>query len=284
MILVETNTVNIKKKMTEIRRTRSNTIIQNYYSNCENDPIIWSVYGDRTVVFWDDDNGVKRVYFYSDNEAELELLLSHIPEEVTLEFITKGPVLYDNLFRKAGFEPLFQMKRFSSGLLSAEEQMQLVEFNKTLYEALYDSQLAEKAEEKDCDELYKKLYEVFDPRESHLCNKETLSQYIENGWVAVSHLDGVLVGFQIFTVNAGQFYGYQIWNGGGPEILFNLTNKTSELFAEYIKDKEIKHTRPSYAWVNVNNRKSIRNVTASGMRFDGLMDYGYVKRMENKEK
>ena len=283
MIEVENNTVNIKKKMTEIRRTRRNVIIQNYYNNCENDPIIWTVYGDRTVVFWDDDNGVKRVYFYSDNEAELEMLLSQIPEEVTLEFLTKGPILYNDLFRKAGFEPLFQMKRFSSGLLNAEEQLQLVEYNKTLHDALYDPQLVRRAERRDCDELYQKLYEIFDPRESHICNKETLSQYIENGWVAVSYLGGKLVGFQIFTVNAGQFYGYQIWNGGGPEVLYNLTNKTSELFAEYIKGKGAKHIRPSYAWVNVNNRKSIRNVTASGMRFDGLMDYGYIKKVEVKE-
>lgn len=277
-IIRETNTNRAKTKMTDIRRSRKGPIIHNYYNNCDQDDEIFSIYGEDTVILWDNDHGVLRAYFYSCNPDELVEMLKLVPEGIIIDYLTRVKDEHRELFERAGWEQKYEMLRMSAGQLSPEEQQEIAENAKTLEETLYYPENVRAAEEHDCDAVYEKLYEIFDPRESHLCTREELLQYIQNRWVSVYHEDGQLMGFHIFTVENNRFYGYQIWNGTGPQGYYSLTRNSDKLFAEYVKEVPPEKIKPSYSWVNSKNRKSKRLIEFWGQRFDGLYDFVYEKQ------
>jgi len=269
--------VRIKNKMTEIRRSRKKPILHNYYMNCEQDEEIFALYGQSSVVFWDDDRGVHRAYFYSCDAEELTELLSQVPEGTIIDYLTHEKGELQELIESAGWKQLHEMHRMTSAHITAEDRTEIEEQKKLFDETLYMKDNVRPAVEADCDDIYDKLEEVFDSRESHLCTKKELLEYIRNRWVAVYYESGELQGFQIFTVENNSFYGYQIWNGVGPEGYYSLTKMTDQLFAECVKDVPPAKIKPSYCWVNVKNRKSMRMVKFWGQRFDGLYDFVYEK-------
>ena len=152
-----------------------------------------------------------------------------------------------------------------------------------MYEVLWRPDNVRCAEVQDEDNLYKKLYEVFDERESHLPSREELHSFIQNRWVGIYCVEEEIKGFHLFKVEKGQYYGYQIWNDVGPEGYFSLTTLTDKLYAEYMEKNKAEYnqenikSKPSYSWVNVKNKKSMRLVKFWGQKFDGLYDFVYEK-------
>lgn len=271
----EHSMVRIKNKMTEIRRNRTAPILHNYYLNCEQDEEIFALFGQDTVVFWDDDRGVRRAYFYSSNPEELTVLLSQVPEGTIIDYLTYKKDEFRELFENAGWRQLYEMHRMTTKL-SAEEETAIEERERLFDLTVYREENVRAAVEADCDTVYNKLLEIFDPRESHLCTKEELLEYIRKRWVAVYYEDGVFLGFQIFLVEHRRFYGYQIWTEAGAEGFYSLRKTTKKLFFEFIEEP-IQTYWPSYGWVNVKNRKSMRLSQFWGQKFDGLYDFVYEK-------
>ena len=284
-IIRETSVVNIKNKMTEIRRNRNGkSIYHNYFNNCDNDEEIFALYGESTVVFWDNDQGVERVYFYSSDEEELTSLLKQVPTGCIIDYVTRNKdERIRRVIEQGNWQFLHEMHRMVMGKKTEEEQRDLEEKKRAMYEVLWRPNNVRCAEIQDVDYLYKKLYEVFDERESHLPAKEELRTFIKNRWVSVYAVEGEIKGFQIFKVEKGQFYGYQIWNDVGPEGYFSLNEMTNKLYGKYLEKHKVEIERehikpkPSYCWVNVNNKKNMRLVKFWGQKFDGLYDFVYEK-------
>lgn len=280
-VVVEKETKNIRDKFSEIKNNNKTHILTNYYNNCEDDDTIWVLYGDNSIVFWDDDNGVIRVYFYSADKEELIDMLKCVPRDSCVEYLTKGKNVFEDIAYAADFEEEFVMHRYVSKMTEEEKE----EHWKTIKELLYDPSLAQVAEATDLEVIYDKLKEIFNSRESHLCSRKELEQYIENKWVVVAkNADGRLIGLQIFKVEAGyRWYGYQIWSDNDPVVLANIEIVAKELYDEYIENiernlgKTIKPL-PRYAWVNRDNKIAVRNVKKEKCEFDGLCDYGYRKK------
>ena len=273
----QTDMFGIKKKITEIHRAGKRPVIRNYYLNCEQDEEIFALFGNETVVFWDNDRGVIRVYFYSVCPEELIEMLKQIPDGAIVDYLTRTEGEYSDIFSAAGLTLKYEMMRMSTYKLTKEEREELDARRRLYEETLYMKDNVRAATEADLEVLYKKLYEVFDARESHLCTREELLQFIRNRWVAVYYEEEELKGFQIFTVKANQFYGYQIWNSVGPEGYYSLDRMVGTLFAECVKDVPKEKQKPSYCWVNRHNRKSYRLLTFWGNKFDGLYDFVYEK-------
>ncbi len=274
----ETNMVQIKRKMTEIRRSKKAPIMHNYYLNCEKDDEIYALYGQSSVVFWDDDRGVRRAYFYSSDAEELAQLLAQVPEHIILDYLTRKKGELQELFERADWLLLHEMHRMSSVHITPEERKEIAEKRELLDLTLYRKENVRPAVEADCDVIYEKLYEIFDSRESHLCTREELLQYIRNRWVAVYYEEGKLMGLQIFTVENNTCYGYQIWNGTGPEGYYSLEKTVGQLFAECIKDVPPAKIKPGYCWVNTKNKTAVRSAKFWGNKFDGLYDFVYEKQ------
>lgn len=281
-IIIEHDMKNIKNKMTDIRRSKKEELYQNYYNNCETDHEIFAVYGENTVVFWNNDEGVFRGYFYSSDREELKILLGALPSGCIVDYLTKIKDGFLELLEDAGLNLLHEMHRMSAAGLTEEDKKRNEENRLAMQEVLYKPENVRAATIEDLDILYQKLYEIFDSRESHLPTKEKLKTYIVNKWISLYHEDQKLMGFQIFTVDAsGSFYGYQIWNGTGPEGYYTLNAYSDYLYGKFLKENKISlpkgKAKSSYCWVNVKNRKSKRLIEFWGQKFDGLYDFVFER-------
>lgn len=280
-VICEHDMINVKKKMTEIRRNRQGRVIrQNYYGNCDQNNETFVIYGRDTVILWGNDHDVLRGYFYSSDESELTEMLTQLPKKTIIDYLTRQKGEMQDFFEKNGFLLLHEMHRMSQKGLSEEEKKQIEKNAKLFSETLYRPQNVRCAELADLDSIYTKLYEVFDPRESHLPTREELMRLIKNRWVAIYTEGGILLGIEIFVVENGQKYGYQDWNGTGPEGYYSLVQMTAKLYNEYLKKNKIvsEKIKPGYCWVNAKNRKAKRLIEFWGSKFDGLYDFVYEKQ------
>lgn len=280
-VICEHDMVNVKKKMTEIRRNRQGRAIhQNYYGNCDQNEETFVVYGTDTVVLWEYDHDVIRGYFYSSDEGELSELLQYLPNGCIVDYLTRTKGDMQEFLEAHGFRLLHEMHRMSSSGLTTEEKKQISENYALMREALYRPECVRKAIVEDVDLVYQKLYEIFDSREAHLPTKDDLIKFIENGWVVLYEENRELLGLEIFTINESQFYGYQLWNGTGPEGYFSLVEYSNQLYAEYIKNdmNKPKQEKAGYCWVDASNRKALRLIKFWGSKFDGLYDFVYEKQ------
>lgn len=280
-VICEHDMVNVKKKMTEIRRNRQGRgIHQNYYGNCDQNEETFVIYGTNTVVFWEHDHNVIRGYFYSSDESELAEMLQQLPKGCIVDYLTRTKGEMQEFLEVHGFRLLHEMHRMSQKGLSAEERQKIKENEVLFRETLYRPENVRAATISDLEAVYKKLYEVFDSRESHLPTKLELKKLIENQWVAVYYEHGTLLGIEIFTVENGQKYGYQDWNGTGPEGYYSLIQMTAKLYSDYLKRNhiELQKVKPGYCWVNAKNRKAKRLIEFWGSKFDGLYDFVYEKQ------
>lgn len=289
-VKVENSIINIKNKMTEIRRKKNNRlIIQNYYNNCDSCKEIYTLYGDNSVVFWyyDNDNfddlgnqktTVIRGFFYSSDKDELKVLLRELPIGCVIDYVTKEKDEVLDLLSEAGLVLLYEMHKMSTVGIKKAEIKAIQKKKKLLKKMVYQPKNVRCAEPEELDDIYRKLYEIFDPRESHLPTKEELAHFIKNKWVSVYHEDGKMKGFHIFKVESGSFYGYQIWNETGPEGYLSLIICSDKLYVRYMRRHiGFYKKKPGYSWVNVKNKKSKRLIEYWGQRFTGLYDFVYEK-------
>lgn len=280
-VICEHDMVNVKKKMTEIRRNRQGRVIhQNYYGNCDQNEETFVIYGNNTVVIWEYDHDVIRGYFCSSEESELAELLQYLPKGCIIDYLTKEKGDMQEFLEAHGFLLLHEMHRMSSSKLTEEEKKTIAENCAILQESLYRPENVRAATISDLEAVYKKLYEVFDSREAHLPTKLELKKLIENQWVAVYYEHGTLLGIEIFTADHEQKYGYLDWNGAGPEGYYSLIQMTAKLYSDYLKRNhiELQKVNPGYCWVNAKNRKAKRLIEFWGSKFDGLYDFVYEKQ------
>lgn len=280
-VICEHDMVNVKKKMTEIRRNRQGRVIrQNYYGNCDQNEETFVVYGTDTVVLWEYDHDVIRGYFYSSEESELAELLQYLPQGCIIDYLTKEKGELHEFLEAHGFQLLHEMHRMSSAGMTAEEKATVAKNYEIVKEALYEPQNVRLANISDIESVYEKLYEIFDTKESHLPSRDELLDLIRKKWVILYQVREQLLGIYIITINEGQMYGYQIWNGTGPEGYFSLLEYSNRIYAEYMKNESNKEkkSKPGYCWVDVSNRKAVRIVKLWGSKFDGLYDFVYEKQ------
>lgn len=280
-VICEHDMVNVKKKMTEIRRNRQGRAIhQNYYGNCDQNEEIFVVYGTDTVVLWEYDHDVIRGYFYSSDERELSELLQYLPSGCIIDYLTKTKGDMQEFLEAHGFQLLHEMHRMSSVGMTEEEKAMVGKKFTIIKEALYEPQHVRLACIDDLEAVYKKLYEIFDVKESHLPSRDELMDLIKKRWVILYQIQEQLLGVYIITINDGQMYGYQIWNGTGPEGYFSLLEYSNQLYAEYMKSEDNKsiQAKPGYCWVDASNRKALRLIKFWGSKFDGLYDFVYEKQ------
>lgn len=275
-IIIENTVIAVKNKMTDIHRKCGNRkIYNNYYNNCDNDKDLYTVYGQNTVLLWHDDNNVTRGYFYSSDEEELVEMMAVFPKGCVIDYITRNKYELAELMEKAGFFLWAEMHHMSNAGLTEKERKRIYNCGEKFSENVRCANLA------DAEELYDRLYKVFDPQESHLPSLEQLKELINNQWVAVYKENGKITAFHLFKVKKSQYYGYQTWNSAGPQGYFAVIQKAYSLYMDYLKA----HNYPTekgvieYCWVNVKNTKSMAVVQKYLKRtFDGLYDYVYVKK------
>lgn len=279
-VVLEQNITNIKNKMTDIRRDKEKNLYQNYYNNCDSGKEICTIYGENSVVFWHDDKGIVRGYFYSSDKEELRKLLGKLPQGCVVDYITRTKDKFLDFLSDSGLVLLNEMHRMSSANLTENEKREVERKRQVLKENLYQPKNVRPADLNDLEEIYNKLYEAFDPREGHLPSKPELESYIRNKWVSVYHENKVLRGIEIFKIISNVRYGYLLWNEAGAEGYVSLNVCDNDLYNQYLIENHIESIKQkySYAWVDAKNKKARRLIEFQGRKFDGLYDFVFEKQ------
>lgn len=273
------NDIKIRKLMTNIRRNKTGKIYNNYYNNCLTETNIYLLEGNRTIVFYYKDNDLFRGHFYSDDKEELIKLLKELPAKCIIDYLTKDSKDEAlDILTKSNMKLMYEMHRMTSANLSEEEKL-AIEEKKKIFEPLYRAENVFAATLDDLDAIYKKLYEIFDERESHLPDMNELTYLINNKWVTVFKEYGEIKGFEMVKIEQRKIYGYQMWNSSGPDGYYSLMTKMESLCEEYLNKIGLskKDIKPGYSWINVKNKTNKRLLEYWGERFDGLYDFVFEK-------
>lgn len=269
----------IRQMAAGIRKGSGGKVWQNFY-DWNSDKEYCGVCAGDTIVFWAEGDSVIRGWFYSANAVELAELLKLLPKGCIIDYLTQSLAAeIREVFAKAGLRQIYEMHRMSEGGITPE-QRKMIETKLAKMRRLYMPERVRAANLSDLAMIYKKLYEVFDARMSHLPTKAQLEEYIKNGWVIVYHEGDAFLGLYIFLVQrGGTHYGYLIWNGGGPIGYFSLREKGKEAYREYITERgyDPKKVPAAYSWVDVNNPAALGVIEWRGGSFDGLYDFVYEK-------
>lgn len=242
-------------------------VVTNVYTKNINNNISTVMNNENAILISCKDHGVYRLYYYAVKLEYLKSLILALPkEEYVLEYITRNPSEHYEVLRKLGFKCLKKMMRMStqlSGLNSLSNSV-LQYYDEAI--GIYpDVSLAKMINEV--------LWNVFDPRVSHLQNDEELKASIVNNEVLIHQRDDGKIDAVLQTIiQPKRFYINQVYNGAEKNVIHAMLQKRLN---EYIKfgGKYI------HAWVATDNISSIKFHQKYGLQHDGIWSLVYtIKR------
>lgn len=194
-----------------------------------------------------------RLYIMSDDEDDLITVLKDVDKNHAINIPTKnGITKWDDALTKSGFYQfaIYDRHRNSKPFVKRGEFIELW------------------ANESDCAEVKKLLFDTFSPITGWLPNNNELLAMIINHQVMVIRDESGISGVFIFTINNKkcELNAWVSLRGQGLDLFLNALNLLAE--------QEIKIV---YAWINrknINVRKMYRRF---GFIADGLIDYTYLK-------
>lgn len=263
----------LRQEMTRIRRL-GNPSVTNYFNQCSHcEAPLKSWIGEAALVFMWDDNGVPRTFFYASDKEELARILALTEDGYCLDYVVKGENDMEDIFVKANYLPYAQFGRFVAVGRSeeAQEMDQILHSDKEIHEQLYERVHAECAKVEDAEEIDAGLRNKFDAYDSHFWDMETLRHHIREGWVYVVRENGKIIAASLYEIQGRKSYGAFMYNNGSVEVITSLLETIGAAMA---KKGCIQH----YCWMDLKNKRALRyNVKYGGLRFDGMVDYIYVK-------
>ncbi len=214
----------------------------------------------ETLVYLEEDHGIKRLKLYTVSAEDLQQVLERIPGPVTTDVITKDSEDLMCEMQNAGYTLLARMRRLVNRDIT--DMMKSMEPS--------DDPMVGSAHIEDAEAINRLLWEVFDTRVSHLLSDSELFEAIKRGEVFAVKEQGKIVTVLQRTIERNQFYINQVINRSDSFRVHSLLKK--ELFRFYENGG-----RYLYAWVQDSNIASNKFHAKYGMIFDGLYDLVYTK-------
>lgn len=260
--------------LTRSIRQKGLPFFSNYFNQCKDIQESFPVYIlPRALVFKWNDMGVRRIFFFASDIEELGHILSILPNESVIDFITKDKEALQVCFEQAGFKLYLEYGRFyiKPGNAEAEELRHSLEDDEKASE-IFNAPYGELAKESDAEVIDRHLRRVFDHYEAHFYSMDKLKEHIRKGWVWVAREKGEIIAGNLFEIQGKKVYGAYIWNDGGLDVLCSLNHKVSQ----YLSNLDIQYY---YCWMRLSNKRIIRyNMKYNGYVPDGIYDMIYVKR------
>ena len=254
----------IFKFISSLRKTRQK-LYTNYYmtlQNSDKDFAAW--YTDTSIVFCDEEENFVRCYFASVDLEDLNSLFVKVPKDSIMDYVVKGAQTEFSWVGDGLFKPYTTLVRHTNPDLYAEHP----KTKKDIFmEQFYQEDFGEFATEKDAEELYKMLYEIFDCRVSRLPSKEELKEQIQKNWVLLYRENGEIIAFLMYQMVGKKYYGYQIYNCGTADITYNLERRAIKYAMEHYD------ARSSYSWTERGNLGANKRAG----QCDGTYDYIFIK-------
>jgi hypothetical protein len=247
----------VHEQMARIKSQSSGSFSTNYFRQEMVGSQISTAATSRSVLLVNDEHNFFRLYFFTNDPADLASLLadSVYPGTVVTGYLAKN--LDPNIaaaLEKAGFKPIATYRR-------------MVTYNLPSHQPSPDLEYAAPG---DVDPLHQDLFRAFNPYTDHLPTRDRLRDYVANHQVIVNRLDGRIMGavcFQLqgLLVNYNYIYSFS----GGLDFL-RLQNN----FYAVMQERGI---HAGFLWINQERTSLAALYESSGWRFDGLHDFFYLR-------
>lgn len=254
----------IQKKIEELQKT--GRLLTNCYSQdvIRQAEEIWD--SEKAALFSYDDHGVKRLIYYTLEKEELGKLLQQAEggKEYVLDFLTRNPEENREVLENAGFKVFARMMRVSNPHCGS----MLAELPVMTY---YDDTVGYTADISETQEVKEKMWSVFDTRVSHLLYVDELTEAIKRKEICIHrNKEGEIDAFVQTPIQPKKFYFNHAYSMAGKGVVHSLILKRLYRYVceggEYV-----------YAWVDEENKASLKFNGKYGMKPDGMWDMVYVK-------
>lgn len=260
-------TTNLRQIMQEITKCRvpGEKSYRNYYPGESLDTVYEMLQGEKTVVFWREENSVVRVYFHTSCLRELAGILADTPEHSVIDFVCREGEVPSEAIEAGGFKKyaVFIKKQWAiKGIASVPQEG----VAKLLYDA-YQPDCGVYAGEEDVSQIHELLLQNFDPKADHIFSEEELSQMARDKEILVYKLGEKIESFFIYRREGKKLYCAFSYNNVSADILYSLERRVKEI--EYKNGIAI-----HYAWFNAKNKKALRRNSGTDT---GIRDYIFTK-------
>lgn len=225
---------------------------------CDSSMLIDCVYSLDSLVFWVEEESVKRGYFFSCDEEDLVVILKQCSPEIVFEYITKDKEALKDFFEKCGYENLMIQERISVSDITPFIKGDMIV-----------DEFVHLAQENEVQEINRVLHETFDSRVAHLLNNNELLEEIKKANV-YSYDKGNAV-LQVKYEGIKLYINQIVNRTGKKEIIHSIFNYVLSDFISRGK-------KYVYAWVDENNIASIKFHEKYGMKKDGLYNLIWIKK------
>jgi len=216
----------------------------------------------RSVLLVNDEYDFFRLYFFTNDLADLEQLLrdADYPGDVVAGYLAKAPD--ENVaaaFQQTGFNPIAIYRRMETYRLPVQRPNPALEY----------------ATAADVDQVHEDLFRTFNKYTDHLPTKDRLLGYVENQQVIVNRQVGRILGAVCFQLR-------------GPRVNYNYLYNLSPNALDFLRLQNnfygLMHQRgirAGFLWVDETNTRLAALHQSMGWCFDGLRDYFYLRSSVN---
>jgi hypothetical protein len=249
---------NAHQQMARIKAQSTGGFSTNYFRQEMVGPQILTAATARSVLLANDEHDFFRLYFFTNDLADLEQLLrdTDYPGDVVAGYLTKTvDEKIADVFQRSGFNPIATYGRMVTYRLPTQRPNAALEY----------------AVAADVDQLYEDLFRTFNKYTDHLPTKNRLHGYVVNQWVILNRQAGRILGAVCFQLEGPRVnYNYLYNFSRNPLDFLQLQNN----FYGVMHQRSI---RAGFLWINQTNTRLAALYQSTGWRFDGLQDYFYFR-------
>ena len=229
------------------------------------------VYNEKAIALLCRDNGINRIHFHlasnRDGASLRELLPQHPEDPIVADCIGKQSHLdqLEQALCDIGFETYVHMSRWRTSHINFLPETKL--------QFMRESDNFRKAGLEDAEEIYKILYDTFDPYYSQLPTKDFLRELIREGLVFCALIKGHVAAVECMQkVGRNGIYCYE---------LAVIPKHRNSGIGYYIWQYALSHfpdCRNYTSWTDNRNTASNHLHEMLGFAYDGLIDYVLIYR------
>lgn len=259
----------INESISQLRK-KGKRVLTNAFGHFVWDKEAECVISDESIIVFDEDHGVKRLFFYSVNLEDLCETIKNVKPDskCCLEILTKDKDEYTNLFESAGLSLKSYMMRMAnrdiSSVLLCEDGVI----------SLYEDGHGITPNVEDAATINEVLWNIFDTRISHLLSDEEIAEDIQKDQFRIEKNNKQIVSILQFIKEPRKFYINQIYNSDNSKVVHSIL--IQEL-TKYVQEGG----KYVYAWVEENNIASVKFHSKYGLEHDGLWNVVYVGKDED---
>jgi hypothetical protein len=234
----------------------------NYFGQEMVGPQIFIATTARSVLFANDEHDFFRLYFLTNDPADLEQMLrdAACPGDVVTGYLTWAvDEKIGAALQHSGFNPIAIYRRMVSYRLPLKQPNPALEY----------------AVAADVDQIHDCLFQTFNKYTDHLPTKNRLLDYIVKQQVIVNRQAGQILGAVCFQLQ-------------GPRVNFNYLYNLSPDGLDFLRLQNNfygvmnqRGIRGGFLWINQTATRLAALHHSMGWRFDGLHDYFYLRSSVN---